>query len=153
MSGLINFSGIVKKWLEALRYQQFEPLTFEYFIEAFRLLVMTSFTSEIMRSLALFLTYAIYEPEQTPWEQKKKRGDRSGASTPMRRRTVNSSSPGYSTPVDSSDWEVAKLSRQEVAAGILRVYSDLLCAQGDKSNIHRFARTVTNKVGHRMHWL
>lgn len=139
-------TGIVKKWLEILKFQQFTSLTFGYFLESFRLLALKSLSSEIMRSLALYVTYAIYEPTETPWEMFRKRGDRSGASTPTRRRTVNSSSPGYLTPTEVGDRDLVKLGRQDVATGILRVYAEILCMKGDKSNIDRFARTVTNKV-------
>ena len=99
-----------------------------------------------MRSLALYVTYAIYEPEMHILETARRKGTRPDTSTPARRKTISSSSPGDTTPTDSSDRENARLSRLQIAMGVLEVYTEMLCQKSDKVLIDRFARTVTNKV-------
>ena len=139
-------SGIVKKWIESLRYLSFSRVTFEYFLEGFKILTLKNFTSEVMRSLALYITYAVYEPENlslgsSPWK-----GTASGTASPARRKTISSPSPSETTPTDFGDGFSATIGRIDVAVGMLETYNAILCQQNDRTNIDRFARAVTNKV-------
>ena len=136
----------MKKWLEALRYQQFNPTTFGYFLETFRTLASRNLTAETMRSLSLYVTYAIYGLEHQLVDAAKMKGLTLGIQTPSRRRTITASSPGDATPTDMGDGGLTKLSRIQVASGVLEVYTNMLCQERDKILIDRFARTITNKV-------
>jgi hypothetical protein len=40
----------------------------------------------------------------------------------------------------------APLTKQQVSARILEMYTDLLCEKGNAAHLKKFARTVTNKV-------
>ena len=139
-------TGVVKNWIDALNYQYFNQTTFSYFLSTFRTLVMKNFTAEIMRSLALYITYAVYEPERLLLEASKRRGTSSRATTPTRRKTVSVSTPGDASPNCMSDGNSIRLDRIQVAMGVFEAYTEMLCQKNDKAIIDRFARTVTNKV-------
>lgn len=135
---------IVKKMLDSLKGDDFTPEAFQCFAEAFKSVLMTSLSAETLRSLALFITYALQKQRQrltaplrsSTWTQHM-RNDKtrtSSVSTPA-------SSP-RSKPVDSK----SSLSMPEVGIRMLEVYCDLLCQQKSTGNIEKFARTVTNKV-------
>lgn len=63
---------------------------------------------------------------------------------PSRRKTLGSSSP---RPVTQLNGSASHLTQLQIALKILELYTDLLCQKDDFTNITKFARTVTNKVG------
>lgn len=63
---------------------------------------------------------------------------------PSRRKTLGSSSP---RPVTQQNGSASHLTQLQIALKILELYTDLLCQMDDFTNIKKFARTVTNKVG------
>jgi hypothetical protein len=113
-------------------------------MEALRCLVTCNATSEVYRSLALFITYAYHKPTYSATSRTPKglAGTlpirRSGAETPRR--------PALNTMFDSADIVSNTLSKRQLGNKILEMYSDLLCEKNNTSNIRKFARTVTNKV-------
>ena len=140
----INTSlGIMKKWIEALKGEIYTTQTFEYFLKAFTTFFSRSPSADSMRSLALYITYAIHKPRQAvpyPTRGKSIKLDTNVSS----RRQTSSSTPPRSTK--QQDESVSYLSQLEVALKMLEFYTDFLCHKGDVANIKKFARTVTNKV-------
>lgn len=96
-----------------------------------------------MRSLALYITYAIHKPRPKPSLPMRGKSVKLNTDFPSRRKTLGSPSP---RPVVQRDDSIPTLTQLEIALKILELYTDLLCQKDDFSNINRFARTVTNKV-------
>lgn len=102
-------------------------------------------TSEVFRSLALFVTYA-YHKHSSSSASRTPRGlagtlpvrSRQGQETPRR--------PALNTMMDSQDVVSTTLTRRQLGNKVLEMYSDLLCEKGNTNNIRKFAKTVTNKV-------
>ena len=119
-------------------------------IAAFRSLLTLAPSTDSLRSLALYITYAVNAPkEETAHLLRSSRTIRlpqHSFNPPQRRSTTASSSPrigfgGYD--------EKPVMTRLEIGIRILDMYADLLC-QKDLNNIKKFARTVTNKVESRL---
>ncbi len=118
------------------------PDVFPNFLEAFTTLVKSNLSAEVFRSLALFITYALHKPPI------------SASRTPMSRHTPvsNRSTPTQLGPKRlSAENDIrqnldAPLTKQQVGARILEMYTDLLCEKGNTAHLKKFARTVTNKV-------
>ncbi|MCJ1473895.1 hypothetical protein MMC13_002550 [Lambiella insularis] len=87
---------ILKKWLDSLKTGTFYTDTFEYFLKAFRSLLSLTPSSESLRSLALFITYAVNTPKdqisQLPRSTHSVRRSPQSFNPPTRRSTTSSSS-------------------------------------------------------------
>lgn len=138
------FIGIVKKWLEALKSDIFTHETFGYFLETFKFLLTKNLSADTMRSLALYITYAVHKPKQQASTPARGKSIKLRTDLPYRRQTLSSPSPQLAKPRGDTD---RQLNQIEVALRILEIYADILCVRDDVSNIKKFARTVTNKVG------
>lgn len=101
-----------------------------------------------MRSLALYITYAIHKQKPTPFTPVRGKSIKLNTDFPVRRKTLGS--PSSQPPVQRDDAD-PKLTQLQVALKVLEMYADLLCFKDDSSNIKKFARTVTNKVGQLLH--
>lgn len=62
---------------------------------------------------------------------------------PTRRRTLNSPSSRSALREGGNHFELTQI---QLAFKVLEMYTDLLCQKDNSTNIHKFARTVTNKV-------
>ena len=137
-------TGIARKWVDALKGDIFNPDTFAPFIEAFRTILTLHPSSDSLRSLALFITYATHKPRQRdtsslrPTTNLKQRD----FSTP-RRQTLATASP---SPMNQSSTIFSELSRTQIAVKILHMYTAILCEERNTTNIRKFAKTVTNRV-------
>ena len=115
-------------------------------IAASRSLLTLAPSTESLRSLALFITYAVNAPKEEtahPLRSSKTvRLPQHTFSPPQRRFTTTFSSlrPGNGGYDDNP-----AMTRLDIGIRILDMYADLLC-QTDLNNIKKFARTVTNKV-------
>ena len=137
-------AGIVKKWLDALKGECFSVDTFDYFIGAFMSILTTTLSAESLRTLALYITYAIYRPQPKPsWAMRPATSANYRAPSPSYELTVLDTS---SVPITEQPILSRQLSQSQLALKILDLYSDLLCRANDTGNIKKFARTVTNKV-------
>lgn len=96
-----------------------------------------------MRSLALYITYAIHKPRQTELYPTRGKSIKLNANVSSRRQTLSSASPHS---IKQQDEVVPHLSQLEVAVKMLELYADMLCHKDEIANIKKFARTVTNKV-------
>ncbi|KAF2105151.1 hypothetical protein BDV96DRAFT_509922 [Lophiotrema nucula] len=136
---------VVKRLTDALKGETFTSQTFPYFLEAFKVLLQSSFNGENARSLSLFITYALHDSRAAF----AKRTLRPKASTlRLRKGTPPALTPG-STPRSVSPGQDPSLPPglplAELGVAILGMLAELLC---DPSNFHeiiRFAKNVTSK--------
>ncbi len=136
--------GISKKWLEALKGETFTSQTFGYFLKTFKTMLTKSVSADSMRSLALYITYAIHKPRQTGSTPLRGKSMKLNTELSSRRKTLGSFSP---RPIIQQNESAPQLTQMQIALKILELYTDLLCEKGEFTNINKFARTVTNKVG------
>jgi len=118
----------LRRLLEALKSENVSRSTMPSHSAALAALLPTAMSAEMLRSMALFITYSVH-----------KRNDIGRLRKPARSRA--SSGAGTATPTGDNP----NLSQFEIGVEILRLYSNTLCAKGDLTMIKKFARTVTNK--------
>ncbi|KAL6718718.1 Beige protein-like 1 [Lecanora helva] len=133
---------IARKWLDALKGEAFTAQTFSYFLETFKSMFTKNLSTDIMRSLALYITYAIHKPKQKPLTPSRGKSVKINTDLPARRKTLGSPSPN-SVPQQSDI--PSQLTQLQIALRMLTLYTELLCRKNDRAHIHKFARTVTNK--------
>ena len=102
-----------------------------------------SLSADVMRSLALYITYAIHKPKQKLSTPLRGKSVKLNTDLPVRRKTLGSPSP---RPASQQSDLASQLTQLQVALRILELYTNLLCQKDELGNIHKFARTVTNKV-------
>src|SRR5947207_7939022 len=104
---------------------------------AFKSLIKTNFSTEVLRSLSLFITFCFHKSSASrPLRMKK--------STVHLQRQNNSSSP---TNLSNGSFSKAnQSSKREIGVSLLEIYSEVLCEATNTVNITKFARTITNKV-------
>ncbi|KAL4797527.1 hypothetical protein BDV19DRAFT_387329 [Aspergillus venezuelensis] len=118
-----------KKLLEVLKEGNVTPEVLRHFVSAFSSLMESCLSADLLRSLALFITYSLHKPKESSGLQKKKS---------MRFRT-NSGRP--TTPSDQG----ASIPANRVAVEMLRMFCSILCDTHDLAPAKRFAKTVTHK--------
>lgn len=115
---------------------------FPSFLEAFTSLVKCNLSAEVFRSLALFITYAFHKlavsASRTPMSRHGTVSNRSTPTQIVQKR--------LSAELDIKQNLDGPLTKQQVGARILEMYTDLLCEKGNTAHLKKFARTVTNKV-------
>ena len=138
----------MKKWLDALKSDTFFLDTFNYFVEAFKSILNSNMSTEALRSLALYITFATHKSKnkssQAPRLARIMLPLKDGMDNPRRRQTLSLPSPDSRAMLTGSKPE---LTRMQIALKVLEMYCNLLCSPDDTANIKKFARTVTNKVG------
>ena len=132
---------------DALKGEPFTSQIFPLFLGAFGVLVHANFNGETSRSLALFVTYALHDSRASYV----KRPLRPKASTlRLRKGTPHTLTPG-TTPRSASPGQEPNLPPglpiAEVGVAVLKMLADLLCDSNNSSEIIRFAKNVTGKVG------
>jgi hypothetical protein len=141
--------GIVKRLLDALKGETFSADVFPDFLEAFSALFRCNISKDNLRSLALFVTYALQDNRAFPLA-----GSRQNKNS---LRPANGHAPNNisselltSTPRSNSPGQITKaandLSRHEVGVQVLEMFTDLLCNTSSLDPIKKFAKTVANKV-------
>ncbi|KAH8423537.1 Beige/BEACH domain protein [Aspergillus melleus] len=119
---------VSKKLLETLKGEDFTAEALNLFTSAFGSLMESCLTADLLRSLSLFITYAMHKPKEPSRLQKKKSiRFNSGIRPP-----ANPVEPKY-------------VSSRVIATEMLRMYCSLLCDTNDLGPIKKFARAVTNK--------
>lgn len=137
-------SGILKKWLETLKSETFTEDVFDDFLKAFRVIVGQNMSADSMRSLSLYITYAIHKPTARDIQPSRNKSLKVKTSVfPIRKRTLPSPSPN--SPSHNGP-QSAEMTQLQIALKLLELYVEILCRDGDSTNIQKFARTVTNKV-------
>ncbi|ORY55300.1 WD repeat and FYVE domain-containing protein [Pseudomassariella vexata] len=131
---------IVKRLLDALKAESLPENVLRFFITALETLVKCSYNTEVHRSLALFITYALHaNPNSLP------RTPRPASSLGRNRTLSIPRRPAVETNVAGPKVPQI-LTKKQVGTKILEMYSQLLCEKGNLTIIRKFARTVTNKV-------
>ncbi|PSR76926.1 beige/BEACH domain-containing protein [Coniella lustricola] len=132
---------IVKRLLDALKAETMSEDVLPHFLAAFESLIRCNFSTEVHRTIALFITYTFHSSANS---QPRTPRPSSGIGTPiatyarkngLRRSTVDS--------VNGSG--LRNMTKKEIGVKILELYTNLLCHKGSFTEIHKFARTVTNK--------
>jgi beige protein homolog 1 len=120
---------IAKKLVDALKGEIFSVDVLPSFMKAFKTLVSCSMSAEVLRSLALFVTYAVHHGEGLHRSKSKK-----VSKSLSIRSTRNTPEPieGF-------------LSKSQLGVEVLKMFCELLCDE-DTAIVKKFARTVTNKV-------
>lgn len=133
---------MVKKWLFALKSEMFTMEVLPYFMEAFKVVVTVNVGAEVLRSLALSITYSLHK--ENPAKSLKYK-----QSVASLRRQTNPVS-GTSTPPKNiythGNNSVGSLAIKKSGLLVLQIYTELLCDPTNTTNIKKFAKTVTNKV-------
>jgi beige protein homolog 1 len=122
----------LKKLLDALKAEPILPSTMPLFMNAFKSLLPGAMSAEMLRSIALFVTFSVHKGKSLNGVQSR----RTNHLESRPRRATQSGSPEPRSDV---------LSRFQIGVEVLRLYSNFLCAKDDTSIIKKFARTVTNK--------
>jgi hypothetical protein len=125
---------VLKKLLDALKSEIVLADTMPFYMKAFNSLLPGAMSAEMLRSLALFITFSVHKGKPTLQPKK---------SINQHSRTRHSPSTGS----DSSATEALNqhLTHFEIGVEVLRLYSNFLCSKDDTSSIKKFAKTVTNK--------
>ncbi|KPM35037.1 Beige 1 [Neonectria ditissima] len=132
---------IVKRLLDAMKGEVVSEDTIPHFMSAFEVLVKSNFSQEVMRSLALFITYAFHSPLTSLSRPSRALSAVSRSSTPgSTRRTPIDTTTGVNSPS-----ALRFLTKKQLGVKVLSMYSRILCEKGNTSHIKKFARTVTNK--------
>jgi hypothetical protein len=138
----------VKKLIDALKADIISPEVFPEFMTAFKSLVSSNMSSDVLRSLSLFITYALHKSDR-----QSARTLRSRKSTlQILQKTATSPARSGTTPQVSIQGTPQlgtnsnALSHAQIGVKVLEMYSELLCEETGTANIKKFARTVTNKV-------
>jgi beige protein homolog 1 len=144
----LTVSGVIKRMLDALKGETMPDGVFPKFSSAFKALFRCSFSQENLRSLALFITFALQDGRTHI-----KRGlstKKSMARISSQRASTPLSNSASGTPRSGSPHEdlgaTPNISRHEVGVKMLDLYTELLCEKGNEHDIKRFGKTVTNKV-------
>ncbi|KAL8782097.1 MAG: hypothetical protein Q9213_005708 [Squamulea squamosa] len=131
---------IVKKWLDALKTDTFRKVSFGFFLNAFKSLLSMNMAADHLRSLAMYITYAVERGQkEVPYSQYKIHSF-VGSSSPAKALT-----PQVEESHASNDHTDLEVSTSHIAVRLLELYADLLCMPGDNAHIAKFAKTVTNK--------
>lgn len=135
----------MKKLLYALKGEIFSREILPDFLAAFKALVKTNMSADVLRSLSLFITYSLHKHNPTrPLRVKK-------SNIQMRRPGPLNSGVGPKTGYLGLTGELNEdgaFTRQQIGVMVLEMYHDLLCEDGHSTaNLKKFAKTVTNKVG------
>ncbi|PWY96407.1 beige/beach domain protein [Aspergillus sclerotioniger CBS 115572] len=117
-----------KKFLEALKVEEHTPEALRLHTAAFGSLMEGCLSADLLRSLALYITYALHKPRESSRLQKKKSMRFNTGVRPV-------------TPAAKDKY----VSSTVLATEMLRMYSSLLCNAHDLGPIKKFARAVTNK--------
>lgn len=121
-----------KKLLEALKAGELTLESLPPCLSAFHSLMESNLSPDLLRSLALSITYVLHRPSPHTSLKKKK----------SLRFAAPSSRPGSSKSGDSDKY----LSSTALGTEMMRLYSALLCNPIDSAPLKKFARAVTNKV-------
>lgn len=137
-----RFTGIVKRLLDALKAEPMSEDIMPHFLTAFESLVKCNFNAEAHRNSALFITYTFHSTVNS-----NARTSRASSGTATPNGPLGSSLRLRRSTVDSVHGSGVKiLTKKQVGVKILELYTRLLCEKGNYTDIHKFARTVTNKV-------
>ncbi|KAM3440661.1 hypothetical protein NHJ13734_003190 [Beauveria thailandica] len=132
---------IVKRLLDAMKGEAIPEEVLPHFMQTFEVLVKSNLSPEVMRSLSLFITYAFHVPSSSMSRSSRPLSSLSQPATPNLMRRQNGDGSGASSPLPG----VKYLTKKQLGARVLSIYSHILCEKGNFNYIRKFAKTVTNK--------
>ena len=107
-------------------------------------ILTANLSAESLRTLALYITYAIYKP-QSKLSSVTRPAKTETFQTPMvSHKPTNQDTASVTIRKEANLSQ--KLSQLQLGLKILDLYSDFVCKANDTGNVMKFARTVTNKV-------
>ena len=115
-------------------------------MEALEILVKCNMTTEVFRSLALFITYAYHQPAASNSNSRTPKVQGQAASTRPATASGGPKRPMIITQFDSPEVKSNFLTKRQLGSKILEMYTGILCEESSTANIKKFARSVTNKV-------
>ncbi|KAF2104564.1 beach-domain-containing protein [Rhizodiscina lignyota] len=125
---------IIKRLLDPLKSEPMPSAAVPDFLHTLETMLRSNTSADILRALALFITYALHDARAT---------------TIKRNRTwpPNHGSHGSetSTPPLRALEDEPMMTHAELGVRLLEMYADLLCEKENTTEIKRFAKTVTNK--------
>jgi hypothetical protein len=124
-------TGVNKKLLETLKGDELTKDTLRPCIASFRALLESNLSPDLLRSLALSITYNLHRPKPPSALQKKK--------------SIRFA-PSSSRPPSSKSDSGKHVSSITLGIEMLRLYSSILCNSLDPTPLRKFAKAVTNKV-------
>ncbi|QDS69334.1 hypothetical protein FKW77_003516 [Venturia effusa] len=135
---------VVKRMLDALKGETFSEDVFPDFLEAFSTLLKCNTSAENLRSIALFITYALQDDRASP--MRTGRFHNNGQRQLNDQLSLNSRiDPLISRPGTPAQEHQKVLSNREVGCRLLQMYTDFLCDMASLDPIKKFAKTVANK--------
>ncbi|KAI9774489.1 MAG: hypothetical protein M1835_006031, partial [Candelina submexicana] len=138
-------SRITKKLLDALKGETFTTEVFPDFLNAFKSLIECDMSAETLRSLALFITYALRKSPGSSSRPLRAKQSSIHLDQEQERSSARLKGPKSRELRGGVTGSPAGLSRVHIGVEILRIYCELLCDRKGISNLNKFARTVTNK--------
>lgn len=137
--------GIIKRFVDALKGEMFNADVFPDFLEAFMALFKCNCSGDNLRSLSLFITYALQDSRAFSYRSIRSKRPTLRDSNDHISRTIDSerSTPRSLSPQSELNND---LSRHEIGVQVLDAFSDVLCDADNVEFIKRFAKTITNKV-------
>ena len=124
---------VLRRLIEALKSETISKRAMQLCVDSFKVLLPQAVSAELLRSFALFITFAV---------------NKRNIPIPVRRDTRRDTKPRASSNASVSSQNNSNspnLTHFEIGMEVLRFYSDVLCKSGDDSLIRKFAKTVTNK--------
>lgn len=122
--------GVNKKLLETLKSGDLTKESLQPCLSAFRSLMASNPSPDLLRSLSLSITYVLHKPK-APTSLQKKKSLR--YLTPSSRPTSARSDSKYVSSV-------------ALGTEMLRLYCSVLCNPRDPTPLRKFAKAVTSKV-------
>lgn len=99
-----------------------------------------------MRATALTITFGLYSESRIHARPPNSYDGSAQTHGFAKNQSLTTESSGKSM-IES--FEVPCLNRRDVAGRVLEMFAGILCTPQDTSNIKKFARAVTSKVGHK----
>lgn len=131
--------------LDALKGERFTEDVFPDFLEAFSTLLKCNTSAENLRSIALFVTYALQDSRAFPTRiSRTSRNSQRQSSSQM--PSAPRSDPFDLRSASPNQSEQVELSSHEVGVRVLQMYTDFLCDTTSQEPVKKFAKTVANKV-------
>ena len=128
-----------------MKAESFTQDIFPSFLEAFKVLVVADLGVEVLRMLALFITYTLHQPRSSTSRTPKPRY--STGCTSISVPSGQKAFPLNTMPENKLTLNTSPvMTKREVGRALLQMYTDILCEKGNTSRIKKFATTVTNKV-------
>lgn len=131
--------------LDALKGETFSEDVFPDFLEAFSTLLRCNISAENLRSIALFVTFALQDSRAFP--SRIGRFHNNSQPQSSNQLPVGSRPDSFAGRSDSpARTNQNDLSSHEVGVRLLQMYTEFLCDTTSLEPIKKFAKTVANKV-------